>query len=60
MKDWRNLKTGDRVIYHTEEFDGSITETGNITEVHEDHAILRVNGMNLWIDDNTEYLFKLA
>lgn len=60
MKDWRNLKVGDKATWTTKEFDGKAKATGTITEVSEDHAILTAEGMNLWIDDDTAEDFKRA
>lgn len=50
---WRKWKVGDRVQYTYSEFDGHGTLAGVITEKYDDHLIAEVNGMHLWIDDDT-------
>lgn len=58
MKNWRSLKVGDTVTYTTNEFDGSFQCQAVITEVAEDHALARQGDMQLWIDDDTAYMFS--
>ena len=53
MADWRTWKKGRKTTWHWNEFDGSGSREGIITEVHEDHAIMEADGMHLWIDDDT-------
>lgn len=60
MKEWRNLELGETVTWHWNDFDGKGSVTGTITEVEKDHAILRADGMNLWIDDDTKENFTRA
>lgn len=57
-KDWRNWDIGRVTIYETHEFDGDIITQGIITEVHSDHAILTASDMHLWIDDDTQFMFR--
>lgn len=57
-KNWRNWNVGRITIYETHEFDGDSITQGVITEVHSDHAILTADGMHLWIDDDTQFMFR--
>lgn len=57
-KDWRNWDIGRVTIYETHEFDGDSITQGIITEVHSDHAILTASDMHLWIDDDTQFMFR--
>lgn len=45
MADWRTWKKGRKTTWHWDEFDGSGSREGIITEVHEDHAIMEADGM---------------
>lgn len=58
MADWRTWKKGRKTTWHWNEFDGSGSREGIITEVHEDHAIMEADGMHLWIDDDTAEMFS--
>ena len=51
---WRTWETGDRVAWCWSDFDGAGSRVGIVTEIHEDHAIVCADGMNLWVDDDTE------
>ena len=51
-------KKGRKTTWHWDEFDGSGSREGIITEVHEDHAIMEADGMHLWIDDDTAEMFS--
>lgn len=55
---WRKWQIGDTVQYFYNEFDGHGSYTGTVTEIHDDHATVKANGMNLWCDDDTEYHFQ--
>ena len=57
INDWKSLKVGDEVIFHSVEFDGSFTERATVKEVHQDHLILECDDYNLWLDDGTQDLF---
>ncbi|WP_033164720.1 hypothetical protein [Clostridium sp. KNHs205] len=57
-KNWRNWNVGRVTIYETYEFDGDSITQGILTEVHSDHAILTADGMHLWIDDDTQFMFR--
>ena len=48
-------KTGEIGIY---EFDGDSITQGIITEIYSDHAILTADDMYLWIDDDTQFMFR--
>ena len=54
---WKSWNVGDRVKYTYEEFGGSGSYDGTITEKFEDHLIMECdfpdNDMHLWIDDIT-------
>ena len=55
---WRNWKIGRKAVYEIHEFDGKSYAEGVITEVHEDHLICEAEGMELWIDDDTAFMFS--
>ena len=57
MKDWKKLKIGDPILFYGNEFDGTFKEEGLVNQIYTDHIIVKANGMNLWLDDNTEDLF---
>ena len=57
-KDWRNWNIGRVTIYETHEFDGDSITQGIITEIYFDHAILTADDMHLWIDDDTQFMFR--
>lgn len=54
----KNFKLNQKVLWHTEDFDGSVDQTAVITEVQEDYCIATTeDGSNLWIDEDTEEEF---
>ena len=53
VKNWRNKKLGDKLIYAWEDFDGSGSYEVIITEVHDDHLIAEHDDIHLWLDDDT-------
>lgn len=53
-----NMEKGRKTTWNWNEFDGSGSREGIITEVHEDHAIMEADGMHLWIDDDTAEMFS--
>lgn len=55
---WRTWNIGDRVLYHFCDFDGSGAFIGIVAEKHKDHLIIRVDDMNLWLDDDTVDMFR--
>lgn len=59
MLDFRTVKIGDKVKFESHDFDGAVTRYGVVTEVEDDHAIVRADGMNLWLDDYTAGQFSL-
>lgn len=58
VKDWRNWKVGRHTIWEFHDFDGYGTCEGIITEKADDHAIMESDGMKLWIDDDSIYMFR--
>lgn len=56
-KDWRNWSVGRKTIFEVHDFDGDNIIIGEITSVHSDHAIMEADGMHIWIDDDTIYMF---
>lgn len=60
MKSWRDLKLGDKVIYHFEEFDGSYKAEGVVIEVYKDHAIVSIPDITVWYDDDSEDMFDIV
>ena len=57
-KNWRNWKIGRPTIFETHEFDGDSITQGFISAIYPDHAILNADGMHLWIDDDSQYMFR--
>ncbi|MCH4034737.1 MAG: hypothetical protein LKE85_12215 [Lachnospiraceae bacterium] len=57
-KDWRNWKPGRQTVYEYHDFDGYGVLKGVITETAANHAIMEADGMHLWIDDDTGYMFR--
>lgn len=51
MSNWREWKIGDTIRYSWNEFDGSGSTVGIVTEVEADHIIVRADDMNLWCED---------
>lgn len=52
------FKLNQKVLWHTEDFDGTVDQSAVITEVHEDHCIATTeDGINLWVDEDTEEEF---
>lgn len=58
MDNWREYTLGDIIQYTWNEFDGSGSLIGMIITKESDHAIVKVNDMNLWLDDTNQYMFK--
>lgn len=54
---WRKWKVGDRVLYIVNDFDGHGIFEGILIEKYESHAIVEVDGMRLWLSDETQELF---
>lgn len=57
-KDWRNWSVGRPTIWEFHDFDGYGIHKGIITEKDQDHAIMESDGMKLWIDDDSIYMFR--
>lgn len=54
----KNFELNQKVLWHTDDFDGSVDQIAVITEVQEDHCIATTeDGSNLWIDEDTEEEF---
>ena len=51
MSKWREWKLGDTIKYSWNEFDGSGSTVGTVTEIEADHIIVRADDMNLWCED---------
>lgn len=51
MKDYT---LGQKLIWFPNDFDGQSKIPCVVTSIHDDHVIARGDGMNLWIDDDTE------
>ena len=58
VKDYEEFQIKSEVLWHTEDFDGTVDQSAVITEVHEDHCIATTeDGINLWVDEDTEEEF---
>ena len=57
MFNWKNAKVGMKVAWTYNEFDGCRTVYGSVTELHDDHIIVKADGMNLWCDDFNSEMF---
>lgn len=58
----KNYKIGDKVLWHTEDFDGTVTYEAQIVRVREDHAIavtLESRPMTLYIDEMSDDEFTI-
>lgn len=55
---WKNWKPGQKVIYTVDDFDGHGTAEGTVTGVYDDHAIVDVGDMHLWVEDFNVDLFE--
>lgn len=52
------MKIGDKYLFSVNEFDGHTEAEATVTEIFEDHAILKTDdGMTLWYDGDTAHLF---
>ena len=56
---WRKLKLGDPILFYGQDFSGKFSFNGYVEKIFEDHVIVKADGMNLWLDDDTKDLFKL-
>lgn len=55
-KFWEQWEIGQRIYVNINEFDGELKSIGVVTEIQDDHAIVKCDGMMLWVDeDNEEY-----
>lgn len=57
MVDYRKLKSGEKLKFHTEEFDGNFEVFGEVVDVYDDHATMTDYRDIYWIDDDTAELF---
>ena len=58
MSNWRSWNIGDTIRYSWNDFDGHGSLLGTLAEMHEDHAIVKADGMNLWLSDETADMFS--
>lgn len=58
MSKWREWKLGDKIKYSWNEFDGSGSTVGTVTEIEADHIIVRADDMNLWCEDFNSDMFQ--
>lgn len=58
--DYTTLKQGDFITYIVNEPDCYEEMPGIVSEVSQDHAIVRADGMNLWLDRDTQNLFAIT
>ena len=58
MNNWRVWQVGDKIKYSWDEFDGKGSLIGTLTEAAADHAIVRAEGMNLWVEDFNADMFE--
>lgn len=63
-KDWRSWVVGDNIKWHSENHSlhSPIVESfdyeGKVSQVYEDHVLVRVNYMTLYVDDDNIELFE--
>lgn len=55
---WRTWTAGQQVTYTVNDFDGHGEFIGTVTEVHQDHAIVKVDDMTLWVEDFNQNMFR--
>ena len=55
---WKNWKLGDKIMFSVTEFDGTVRMLGVLTEMHEDHCIIKAEGMILWCDDDNYHMYR--
>lgn len=53
LKNWRNKKPGDKILWTWNDFDGSGSMEAIITECFDDHLIAENGDIHLWVDDDT-------
>ena len=58
MANWRMWKVGEVHSYHVNDFDGNGVFVGIVKEVHEDHALLELEDMILWVEDFNSDMFR--
>ena len=58
MVDYRTLTVGEKLTYVANDFDGTSTLNVTVTAVEDDHAIAEIDGVSMWIDDDTAYKFN--
>lgn len=63
----KKFEVGQKVIWETDDFDGTMEVSAVITEIYQDHCIAvsqgnkisNLNGLTLWIDESTEQYFHV-
>lgn len=60
----KKFEVGQKVIWETDDFDGTMKVSAVITEIYQDHCIAvsqgNLDGLILWIDDSTEQYFQVV
>ena len=62
--DWRSWAVGDDIIWHCEHHSSysPVIEiydyTGKVSKVFDDHVLIRVEDMTLWVDDDSIERFE--
>lgn len=60
----KKFGVGQKVIWETDDFDGTMEVSAVITEIYPDHCIAvsqgNLDGLVLWIDDSTEQYFQVV
>jgi len=59
LRNWRNLKVGDRIRWYGTEFDGSWDEPCTVKEIRNDCILADCDGLTLTIDDWSMDQFKI-
>lgn len=58
MNNWKEWEIGDKIKWNWQEFDGKGCMIGILIKKESDHAIVKADDMNLWLDDDTSDMFK--
>lgn len=58
MNNWNKWEIGDKIKWKWEEWDGKGSMIGILVEKEADHAIVKANNMNLWLDNDTSDMFE--
>lgn len=60
LKDWRNLKVGEKVHFYGRDFDGCWDFVCTVIEIKKDCVLADSEGMTLTIDDWSMNMFRRA